>query len=323
MKKCLIYLEADNLRAGKDLLEVARQLYSTDSDSAEKIETYGVMIGEETSTIDGFFDYIIKVKDENLRNYDIQAVTEMMTAICETYEFDAILIPSSWQGRMLAPRLAICLHTGLTADVTEIRHIDGVTQLVRPAYSGRLLAGIVNTSTGPIMMSVRQNVFHYRQAMNRVTQYIDYYHQVKTSGIQEVKREDKVVSYDIRESEVLVAGGGGVSQGFEQLTELADLLGGQVAASRKIVDSGIAKRQIQVGQSGKTVSPKFYLALGIYGSIQHVEGLKNVKYMISVNTNRHAPICSLSDIVVEGDGNLFVKLLIERIKRYESEKNNK
>ena len=120
---------------------------------------------------------------------------------------------------------------------------------------------------------------------------------------------------DIRESEVLVSGGGGVLRHFGKLELLAKELNGMVAASRRAVDSGLAPRQIQVGQSGKTVSPRLYVAIGISGSIQHVVGIKNAEHIIAVNSNRYAPICSIADIVVEGDATEFIEKMVERIRK--------
>nr|MDA3941003.1 FAD-binding protein [Spirochaetia bacterium] len=120
---------------------------------------------------------------------------------------------------------------------------------------------------------------------------------------------------------VLISGGGGITGGIPQLYSLAEELNGKVSASRRIVDQGLAPRNIQVGHSGKTVSPRLYMALGINGAMQHVEGLRNVESIISVNTARNAPICSLSDIVVEGDAREFVESLTTRIKVYRSQGN--
>lgn len=319
MKKCMIFLEHEYLMAGVDLLEVVRQYYSQANlnDSIEGVETYGVLFNHKADMLQGYFDNIIRISQNSFKAYDLKSVTATLEKVCKQYDFDMILIPSTWQGRMLAPRLAIALSTGLTADVTEIRHEKGITQLVRPAYSGRLLAGIVNISKGPIMMTVRQNVFHYQGELSKETFYHDFqaYDPVGNS-IREISLQPKEVSFDIRDSSILISGGGGIQKGFDELSKLADMLGGHVAASRRIVDAGIANREIQVGQSGKTVSPKLYMAFGINGAIQHVEGLKNVKYIISVNKNEQAPINSLSDLVVAGDASIFLKKLIERIRDY-------
>lgn len=315
MKKCLIFLDCEQLQNSIDLLEVVRQMYPSES-----FETYGAAVNSAAQEAFGLLDFLIRVQAEKIESCDLKTITDVMASICERFQFDAILIPASWTGRMLAPRLAVHLHTGLTADVTEIRHKDGMLEMVRPAFSGRLLAGIVNTGEGPVMMSVRQNVFQYVADGRKDTRIIDFPYQSRAeSGIRQLMTTEKVKSYDIRESEILISGGGGIGRDFQRLERLAQILKGQVSASRRIVDKGIATRSIQVGQSGKTVSPKLYMALGIYGAIQHVEGLKNVEHIISVNTNKNAPICSLSDIVVEGDAMVFLDLLVERIHRYRSE----
>ncbi|EMS72655.1 electron transfer flavoprotein subunit alpha/FixB family protein [Ruminiclostridium cellobioparum] len=322
MKKCLIFLDSEQIQNSIELLEVARQMYPD-----EHWESYGVAINYSPLEAHGFFDFIIQVNAQNIKQYNVKEITNAISDIHKQYNFDVILIPATWCGRILAPRLAVRLQTGLTADVTEIRHKENNIEMVRPVFSNRLMAGIVNKSNGPVMMSVRQNVFKYTQNKNKQTQLVEFdYLSYEKAGIRQVRVYEKPQSYDIRESSILVSGGGGVGKDFYRLEALAEVLKGHVAASRRIVDKGIAPRSIQVGQSGKTVSPKLYIALGIYGAIQHVEGLKNVDCIISVNTNINAPICSLSDIVVEGDALLFVDLLTERIlesMRYQNEgKNN-
>lgn len=316
MKKCLIFMDPEQIQNSLDLLEVLRRMYASES-----YESYAVAVNHSYHEAEGLFDYIIEVDDERIVPYNLKSLTDLMVSIYEHFRFDAIIIPATWCGRMLAPRLAVRLHTGLTADVTEISHTDdGKLELIRPAFSGRLLAGIVNIGTGPVMLSVRQNVFRYTNEEKKQTKVIYFSNELSVEGgIKQVKVEEKAKSYDIRESEILISGGGGVSRCFDKLDGLAKALNGQVAASRQIVDKGIASRHIQVGQSGKTVSPKLYMALGIYGAIQHVEGLKNVAHIISVNTNSNAPICSLSDIVVEGDAMIFIEMLLERIQKYKSE----
>lgn len=319
MKKCLIFLDSEQIQNSIELLEVARRMFPD-----EHWVSYGVAINYSPLEAHGFFDFIIQVHAQNIKQYNIKEITNAISDIHKQYNFDVILIPATWCGRILAPRLAVKLQTGLTADVTEIRHKEDTIEMVRPVFSSRLMAGIVNKGNGPVMMSVRQNVFKYTHKTNKQTQFVEFdYLSDEQAGIRQVSVYEKSQSYDIRESSILVSGGGGVGKDFYRLEALAEVLKGHVAASRRIVDKGIAPRSIQVGQSGKTVSPKLYIALGIYGAIQHVEGLKNVDCIISVNTNTNAPICSLSDIVVEGDALLFVDLLTERIRIYQNEvKNN-
>ncbi|MDP2813580.1 MAG: electron transfer flavoprotein subunit alpha/FixB family protein, partial [Erysipelotrichaceae bacterium] len=207
------------------------------------------------------------------------------------------------------------LHVGLVADVTAIEHQNGNLEMVRPAFSGKIMAGIVNKGRLPIMMSVRQNVFNYNSDESKNTEKIEFLPtNIQPSTIQLLDSKEKERSLDIRDSEILISGGGGVQDNFHCLDMLAQQLDAQVSASRRIVDSGLASRRIQVGQSGKTVSPRLYIALGIYGSLQHIEGLNNVENIISVNIDKDAPICSLSDIVVVGDAVEFIERLVKKIK---------
>ena len=165
------------------------------------------------------------------------------------------------------------------------------------------------------MMSVRRRAFTYGEPVFKSAEFMDVDVQdLQTPGLRLIERREKSVTQDISESEVLISGGGGVVRDFHILERLAEALHGMVAASRKIVDMGKAPRAIQVGHSGKTVRPRLYIALGISGSAQHVAGIRNAEYIISVNTNRQAPICSISDIVVEGDGRVFVEGLLKRIE---------
>lgn len=309
MKKSLIYIDKENHNNSIDLLEIVRQIYGEDC------ETYGISINNFCSEGKGFFDNMIQVFDDNIFDNDPMIVTDVIEELHKRHDFDCILIPATNFGRMLAPRLSMRLHVGLVADVTDIKITDGVLEMIRPAFSGKIMAGILQQGMGPTMMSVRPNVFSYEAKASKDTKTIDYHPQtVRKSRLKLIETNDKVQSYDIRDSQVLISGGGGTVKNFQKLQLLADELNGQVSASRKIIDKGIAQRNIQVGQSGKTVNPKLYIAIGINGAIQHIEGLKNVENIISVNTNSNAPICSLSDLVVEGDAFEFIDKLVLKIK---------
>ena len=164
------------------------------------------------------------------------------------------------------------------------------------------------------MMSVHSGLFAYQQREEVKSTYTLLEGLPYRYGAIAVKdTKEKSIPYDITESDVLVSGGAGFSD-VKILENLATLLGGHVSASRAVVDKGLVSRAIQVGQSGKTVSPSLYIALGIHGALQHVEGLKDIPHIISINTNKNAPICSISDIVVEGDALPFVTKLIQKIE---------
>lgn len=310
MKKCLIYLDHNNYKNSIDLLEVARQIYPK-----EGIEIFGFSTNHKYSESLGLFDCLVKVTDEKIVPQDPMVVTDLIEELHEIHYFDSILIPATNFGRMLAPRLAMRLHVGLVADVTSIHHHKGQLEMIRPAFSGKIMAGIVKQGDGPIMLSVRQNVFSLKEQPSKETSVVEFRPtKIRKSDLKLIETTDKELSYDIRDSDVLISGGGGTIKNFNKLQLLADALNGEVSASRKIIDKGIASRAIQVGQSGKTVNPKLYIALGINGAIQHVEGLKNVDHIISVNTNKDAPICFLSDLVIEGDASEFIDKLVTKIE---------
>ena len=307
MKKCLIFLEKEQENFCVDLLKTAEEMYGMD------FESYALSFHANEETVQNKFNEIIRVSDERIRDFDVHAMVGVMEELHELYKFDSILITATHFGRMLAPALAMRLQTGLVADVTQIGHYQDKIEMVRPAFSGKILAGIINTRDNLVMMSVRPGVFLY-DGGNCTTKFTEYVpKQIDCAKIEQVSRRVKPVSKDIRESDVLVSGGGGILRDFDVIDSLAERLGGMKAASRRVVDSGKADRSIQVGQSGKIVHPKLYIALGIYGALQHVAGLNRVEHIIAVNTNKSAPMCSLADIVVEGDAKTFVDKLVKRI----------
>ncbi len=310
MKKVLIYREYGYSQEVADLVEVARRLYG-ESD----FTTYALCINSDFRSLQESFDVMLHLDDDTLESFDQKGISDVISELHARYHFDAILFLATPMGRCIAPRVAMHLGTGLVADVTDIAHDDGDLVLIRPAYSGKIMAGISLTGDGPVMMSVRAGVFSNAQTRTGASEHIQLeglsyqYGSITMTG-----RKEKKVPYDIRKSTVLISGGAGVSD-MQELQKLATLLKGEVSASRSAVDAGIVSRAVQVGQSGKTVSPQLYFALGIHGSIQHVAGLKDVPYVISVNTDRNAPICSISDIVVVGDALPFIHRLVQRIER--------
>ncbi|NCB02162.1 MAG: electron transfer flavoprotein subunit alpha/FixB family protein [Spirochaetia bacterium] len=311
MKKSLIYIETEYVQDGIDLLETAREIYQD-----EPYETYALIINSEHTPLINKFDVVLSYSDEQITYFDQIAVSDIISHLHKTYSFDTILIPATHYSRILAPRVAMLLNTGLVADVTKIAHGAKGLELIRPAYSGRIMACIQITGSGPIMLTVRPGIFRYKGQKRLETQVITLHNLTyRRTGMRVIERKEKSIEYDIRESKVLISGGGGVEKYFDTLLPLATLLDAQVSASRAIVDKGLLSRNFQVGQSGKTVSPTLYIALGIYGALQHIEGLHNVDYIISVNTNKEAPICSLSNIVVEGDAYTFIQKMIEKIKK--------
>jgi len=302
MKKVVVLLDPQGVQISIDLLRVARELYPEES-----YRTYGLSVLKACSQAQGYFDELLVPSEESVESLDPKTLAQRVSDLVRECEWDCILVPATVLGRMVAPRIAARLKTGLVADVTGV---TGGLGMIRPAFTGRMLATIKNRSSGPLLMTVRPHTFRYHEEALRPTL-------VRSYEINDVHGSTKFLEQishpgigDIREGKVLVSAGGGATRVFPLVEELAAELGGMVAASRKVVDGGIAPRFIQVGQSGKTVSPRLYLAVGISGSIQHVIGLKNAQFVISVNKDRNAPICSLSDLVVEGDALEFLESMI-------------
>ena len=311
MKKSLIFIDQKYPEDATDLVEAVNQLYGR-----KNAEIYGFGDKETLEGLKGVVDVLIYTKDQRIHGYDVRNRTICMEALHQHYAFDSILIPATFIGRMLAPRLAMRLKSGLVADVTAIRACDGEMELIRPAYSGKLMAAIVMKGKGPLMMTVRPKVFQWRSHEIIESKWVAFpFNAIQDSTVRLVNAYEQERVYDISSSQVLVAGGGGTASYYDKLDHLAKALHGDVAASRKIVDQNIASRSVQVGQSGKTVSPKLYIAIGINGAIQHIEGLKNVKHIIAVNKKRNAPICSVADLVVEGNGKDFIEKLLVRLNR--------
>ncbi|GAB2027783.1 electron transfer flavoprotein subunit alpha/FixB family protein [Lactovum odontotermitis] len=312
MFKVLIFLERKKLSSCLELTGLAQKLRQEN----EAIETYGFGAGILPENAAGL-DYLIQ---NTADSFSAAQLTNPRTAAAHLsdlqnqFQFDCILILADSFGRMLAPRVAYRLATGLVADVIDARHEKNERLLVRPAFSGEKMASI-GCVRKPMMASVHPGVFRaiVSQKLPEVIEISEGSQPASASDLSILSCREKPKLGDIQKSRVLVSGGNGVKEHFGALAPLAQALNGQVSATRLLVDAGIAVRDIQVGQSGKTVSPDLYIALGISGSLQHVVGLKNVKHLISVNTNPAAPINTLADIAIEGDAVEFIKKLTNKI----------
>lgn len=312
MKRVLVYIDEDAVDDSVNLLEVGRRLYGD-----EGYCSYALAAGGRSGDAGNLFDCVFRMKNGSLPNYDAAALAGCIDSLHRTYCFDAVVVPATHWGRMIAPRAAMRLRTGLVADVTDVEVEGDEVLMVRPAYSGRMLATIVCRGGGPVMMSVRPRAFTHRKPVLKTAKVVDVeVPDAPPASVRLIERREKPEARDIRESDVLIAGGGGASDDFPLLERLARALNGMVAASRKAVDLGRAPRAMQVGQSGKIVDPRLYIAIGISGSSPHVAGIRNAEYIISVNQDRQAPICSISDIVVEGDGRMFVEQLLDRLEAF-------
>ena len=271
-------------------------------------------------------DEVIVVDTPELKDYLSEQYSQVMYQIIEERKPNIVLYGATTIGRDMAPRLASRLKAGLTADCTKLEiqtGDDGQQDLhsTRPAFGGNLMATIVCPNTRPQMSTVRPGVM---QKMERqpgrqgvVTDFVPKFDTAKFKvKLVETIKADKEIA-DISEAKILVSGGRGVhnKEGFDKLQALADVLGGQVASSRAMVDNGIMPHECQVGQTGKTVRPNLYMACGISGAIQHLAGMEESDFIVAINKDKFAPIFSVADLGIVGDLHKIVPMLTERLKK--------
>lgn len=310
MYKIMIYLENDSIDDCLDLIEAANII----SNKRDDCQIYGIGINIDESKCKDKLDYLINI-EENILRYDIKTISKHIKDIAYKHDFNVILISANDIGRMIAPRVAMSLKAGIVADVTDLQIENNELIMIRPAFDGKIMAGIYCDKNKVIVSSIRPGVFKYKYVNKKDTQIINYKIKDKVeSKLKLISSTKKSQSNDIKDSNFLISFGGGVNSDFEKIYNLAKICGAKVSASRRAVDNKYADRSIQVGQSGKIVNPSVYIALGIYGSIQHIEGIKDVETIISVNTDSKSAICSLSDITVEGDAIQFVDMLSKKIE---------
>ena len=245
-----------------------------------------------------------------------------MVTLIEKYHPSIVLYGATNNGRDLAPRVACRLETGLTADCTEL-DIDEETGLLvstRPTFGGNLMATILCPDHRPQMSTVRPGVFKKGTPDEGRTGEIvaEDVHidpaQIRVSLVERVKEVAEAVN--LEEAEIIVSGGRGLKEekGFDLIRELAGVLGATVGASRAAVDAGWISHVHQVGQTGKTVAPKLYIAVGISGAIQHLAGMSGSDTVVAINKDPDAPIFDVADYAVVGDLYEVVPALIEAIR---------
>lgn len=256
--------------------------------------------------------------------------------VCGVFEAEKpqiALFGATSVGRDLAPRVSSALHSGLTADCTsleigdhtEARSGKTYTDLlyqIRPAFGGNIIATIINPDHRPQMATVREGVMKMQECATPhkgEVKVVNYKKFVKDSdmAVRIISREISERKINIKGASVIVAGGYGIgsADGFEQLKQLADVLGGEVGASRAAVDAGFAEHARQIGQTGVTVRPKLYIAAGISGQIQHTAGMDGSAMIISINNDPEAPINKIADYAIIGDVNSVIPKMIKYYKQ--------
>lgn len=265
-------------------------------------------------------DEVIVYDYKELENFRIESYTAVFYDFINKIKPCSILVGATTLGRSLAPRVAARCRTGLTADCTilDIKENTDLVQ-IRPAFGGNIMAQIVTPNSRPQMATVRYKVMSAPKRNDECTGEIKYFEiesdKLKSDiEVKEIKQKPK--EHSISDAEVIVVAGRGVKseKDLEMIKELADLLGGELAVTRPLIESGWADANKQVGLSGRTVRPKLIITCGVSGAIQFVAGMNNSDYIFAINKDEKAPIFKVAHYGVVGDIYEIVPKLIEKIK---------
>ncbi len=305
-----------------ELLGIGRQLADQRKAPLTAVLLGADLAGKADELIAAGADKVLLADNPALAQYREDVYGKVMEHLITEHKPEVLLAGATAIGRSVIPQVATALGAGLTADCTDlaIRAEDGVLLQTRPAFGGNIMATIECPRSRPQMATVRPNVMAPAEADASRTGEIITVELSQELLSSQVEVLETVLCEEeqgnIRESEVLVSGGRGMEneKGFELLRELAVELNGTVSASRAAVDSGWIGYPCQVGQTGKTVSPKLYIACGISGAVQHTVGMQSAETIIAINRDEKAPIFDLATYGLVGDLFEILPLLTQKIK---------
>ena len=296
-----------------------------------KVELTLVLLGHNfENKLDEFGNYgankVIFVRSKILKNYYSDLYVKTLTELVQNIKPEIILIGATPTGRDFAPRVAKRLNAGLTADCTglDIDPETGNLLQTRPTFGGNIMATIRTPNSRPQMATVRPGIFKTPEKTDNKAEIetVDYDYNEKDSVTKIVKiinREKTKVN--LEDAEIIVTGGRGVGskENFKIIKNLAEVLNAEVGGSRVTVELDWIEHDRQVGQTGKTVSPKLYIACGISGAIQHVVGMQASDIIVAINRDPNAPIFKVAHYGIVGDLHKVIPALIEEIKRVRAE----
>ena len=336
MNNVFVYIEMEGGKVADvslELLTKGRELATT---LGVKLEA--VVLGENLAGIEHELakygaDTVWIADDKVFAPFRTLPHTAVMCGLIEQEKPQIVLFGATCNGRDFAPRVSSALYSGLTADCTQLvigDHKDAKTGTeyknllyqIRPAFGGNIIATIVNPDHRPQMATVREGVMRKEYAATPgagEVKPIDWKKFLKESDlvVKILDRQIEERKINIKGASVVVAGGYGVGskENFKLIHELAEVLGGEVGASRAAVDAGFTEHARQIGQTGVTIRPKLYIACGISGQIQHTAGMDQSSMIISINTDPDAPINKIADYAITGDVNEVIPKMIKYYKQ--------
>jgi electron transfer flavoprotein alpha subunit len=336
MNSVFVYCEIEDgqiAEVSQELLTKGRGLASELKCKLEAIAIGYQLDGIENDIFPYGVDVLYVADDKRLSPYTTLPHTSIVVKLIEEQKPQIALMGASSIGRDLGPRVSSALHSGLTADCTSLvigDHEDkkqekvykNLLYQIRPAFGGNIIATIINPDHRPQMATVREGVMkkeildpNYKGQIIKldVAKYVS-----DTDFVVDIiERHIEKSKINIKTASIVVAGGYGMGskENFQLLYELAEVLGGEVGASRAAVDAGFTEHERQIGQTGVTVRPKLYIACGISGQIQHRAGMQESAQVIAINTDPDAPINMVADYVINGDVSEIIPRMIKFYKK--------
>lgn len=320
-----VYAEQENGVVSASAYELLAKSHDLKAKLGGGDEITAVVMGADVSALSGKLfscgaENVIAVESPNLAAYSPRPYAKALTELCEKYRPSIFLFPASAQGRDVSPRVMCALRTGLTADAIDLDvDEDGVFVQTTPNFGGNILSHICIKEKRPQMVTVHEKVFEPLEPVAGAEGKL-------IVEKPEIEADDayKLVSTEMRvfegkpidECGVLVSGGRGVQseEDLAMLRELAELLGGELAGSRPLIDNGWLPHEKQIGQSGTTVKPRFILNVAVSGSVQYLSGMQDAKCIMSINHVDSAPIWDVSHYGAVADYRKLVPAVIEEIK---------
>jgi electron transfer flavoprotein alpha subunit len=319
--KILVFLEQRSGLIKKSSFETAKAASKIASQLNYDIEA--VTIGSDINDLESTGKYGVKkvtfFKDDKLANYSSSAYAQIVADYAKQIDADILFFSNSSMGKDLAPFVSIKIGAGILMDCINLEVSGNEIIATRPVFAGKaLLDSKINSQKK--VFTLRPNVFNIGEVQDekaaiefKTVDNIDL-----RSKVTEIKKSEGKL--DVAEAEIIVSGGRGLKgpENFHLVEELASVLGAAVGASRAAVDAGWRPHSEQVGQTGKTVSPNLYVAVGISGAIQHLAGMSSSKYIVAINKDKDAPIFSIADYGIAGDIFEVLPALTEEIKKVKS-----
>jgi electron transfer flavoprotein alpha subunit len=300
--KILVFLEQRNGLLKKASLEAAK--FASDLAGKLSFDVEAVSVGDEINNLQEIGGYGIKKvthkKHSSLADYSTSAYTKIVSDFIAEIDADIVVFSNTALGKDLAPHLSVKMDSGIVMDAVECNIENGEIQLVRPEYGSKALTTVKITSPKKVI-TIRPNVFNPGNPNQDAPEIVI----------------NELTELDVAEAEIIVSGGRGMKgpEHFELIEKLADVLGAATGSSRAVVDAGWRPHSEQVGQTGKTVSPTLYVAVGISGAIQHLAGMRSSKYIVAINKDKDAPIFQVADYGIAGDAFEVLPVLIEELKK--------